>query len=111
MKLSNKFDQEILEILSYQDGPCVYGFAHKEQDFLASKISENEEGSRWLIIPLTSADLGDYENLKSKATSLSTFLKSRSGYVVEYDLDGDIVEQNKLSLIAPELIKSYEIDG
>lgn len=112
MKFINKERQDILEVLNYQDGPCVYGFEQKDETFLALKVEEdNESNQTWIFCPLTVKDKHFYDQMKNNEISLKDFLKNKSGYLVKFDFEGSQQSEKRLSSIPEKFIKTYEIAG
>jgi hypothetical protein len=104
MKFHSKYDQDILCVCAYDDGPLVYGFCQDGQDYLAVKQSETSEANTWLFVPLTPKDKLKFDAYCEGQLSLSDLITSRSGFIVEFDEEGDQVMETKVDCLLPEMI-------
>lgn len=108
MKFANKKNQDILEVLHYDDGPCVYGFEQSGESFLAClQETKSDNSQRWLIFSLQTEDLGDYEKIKNQKMSLTDFVKNKPAWEVTYDYEGLCLQEKLLTGDLSKASKSY----
>lgn len=104
MKFKSKYEQDILCVCEYDDGPSVYGFNQHDQDYLAVKQGETEEGSTWLCVPLEQKDKPKFDAYTEGQLSLSDLIGHRTGFIVEFDEEGEQINETKVDNILPEMI-------
>lgn len=96
MKMKNRYDQEILEVLHYDNGPQVYGFVEKEKTYLAVKQNEDDTGNNsWLMVPLSKEDKNHYEALRQNLLTVDDFIKDRPQSLVTFNVHGDVIKNEK----------------
>lgn len=110
MKFVSKKQQEILEVLHYEDGPCLYGFEQDNQSFLAYlKKNHADDSQTWLIFPLDTSDKNNYENMKDGKISLSEFVKNKGAFEVTFDYTGLSLKETWVTKVDSSSIISYSV--
>lgn len=93
MKFKNRYEQNILEVLQYNNGPEVYGFIQDEEYYLAVKQTEEDNGNNsWLMVPLSKEDKNHYEALRQNLVTVQDFIKDRSTSLVTFNEEGEVVK-------------------
>lgn len=110
MKFISKKDHDILEVLHYNEGPCLYGFEQKGESFLAClKKQNNDDSQTWILVPLTQDDKYNYELMKSNKLSLSDFIKDKGAWEVTFDYTGLNTKENWLPKVDTSKVPSYSL--
>lgn len=110
MKFVSKKHQEILEVLHYEDGPCLYGFEQDCKSFLAYlKKTNSDDSQTWLLFPLENSDKHSYEQMKDGKISLSDFVKDKGAFEVTFDYTGLSLKETWLSKVDSSSIISYAV--
>lgn len=104
MKFKSKYQQDILCVCLYNDGPSVYGFCQDNQDYLAVKQVETEDSNTWLYIPLKTSDKPNFDAYNEGRISLSELIQNRMGFIVEFDEEGEQINETKVDNILIEML-------
>ena len=96
MNFKNKEQQEILEVLVYNDGPKVIGFTQDNQDFVSLLKETKENGnSSHVVFSLQEEDLFDFRKFKDSPSENNSFLMNKDCFLLEYDYLGNLVSQKQ----------------
>jgi len=94
MYFKSKEEQEVLEVLVYNDGPLVIGFTQDDKDFISVLKETKENGnSSHIVFSLDKKDRRNFENFKNNPKENNSFLLKKPCFLLEYDYLGNLVSQ------------------
>lgn len=94
MMFQNKRNLNVLEVLHYDEGPCVFGFEQQDKFYLAYlKQTNQDDSSLWLICSLENHMKEEYDKLKENKILLADFMASKKCHEVLFDYDGSCLSE------------------